>query len=279
MQNVLLFHKSYLSKLQQRKKKYSRSLINGSQHTLRFWASARHTQSIRAGSTKSASICKSQSSSIQNLWDGETKAHHQLCEHHWCQEAAARFARPFWVPECGVQLTIITQCTSSTSHSLFNSHHKPCSSNFAAQIWFFALFLIHLATTSEAKNSHIIYDIELSMSVFCFLHFLVFKVGCLCQCWSGINVWTYQPNPGIWCTFCVGYCTRAAVLACVKLDILFKSKMGISKSKTPASAGISVFKMPSHCRCPIMAYKVPSIYAATKVRGWCHSNYQGKFPH
>ncbi len=53
-----------------------------------------HTKSIRAGSTKSASICKSQSTSIQNLWDGETRARHQLCEHHWCWEAAARFARP-----------------------------------------------------------------------------------------------------------------------------------------------------------------------------------------
>jgi hypothetical protein len=40
--------------------------------------------------------------------------------------------------------------------------------------------------------------------------------------------------------------------------------MGISKSKTPASAGISLFKMPAHCRPPIMAYKVPSIYTATK---------------
>jgi hypothetical protein len=109
-------------------------------------------------------------------------------------------------------------------------------------MWFFALFLIHLVTTSEVKNSHIIYDIDFQCQSSVILHFLVFKVGCLCQCWSGVNIWTYQPNPGIWCTFCVGQCTRARVSASVKLNILFKSKMGISKSKMPASAGNFTFQ-------------------------------------
>jgi hypothetical protein len=56
MQKVLLFLKSYLSKLQQRKKKHSSSLMVP--NTLSDFELLLHTQSIRAGSTKSARVCK-----------------------------------------------------------------------------------------------------------------------------------------------------------------------------------------------------------------------------
>ncbi len=122
-----------------------------------------HTQSFRAGSTKSASICKSQSTSIQNLRDGETRAQESLKSGSSCKICKAMLSSTMWSsvyhhnPMCFTNFSFTFQFSSQTFLLQF----------FSSNVIFCSLSDTSCYHKWVEKLSYHLWH-RLSMSVFCY---------------------------------------------------------------------------------------------------------------